>query len=190
MILTEVLGRVCYKQGKINMLRCTDAHARAHTPSLPNKHTPPRADFSSSCSFLLGTLKPVHVSPCPSLSRLAPPTPLTTTPPMSPTQPPAPLLFHFMCSLPPFHNPLSASKPSFHRVTYQIFHHVTANKVKYGARFFSLHLFLPPAPVASHEQLFFLSPACNLAVTPDPFFNSTFAPVKHFSRHLSYHLKR
>lgn len=167
MILAQVLGLVCYKQGKVNMLRCTDARARARarTASVPNKHTPPRADFSSSCSFLLGTLKPVRVSPCPSLARLCPP-PL----------PPPTLLFHFVCSLPPFHNPLNMSEPSFHRVTYQIFHHVTANKVKCGARVFS------PTPFSSFSAccvtaaavffcFFFISPspACNLAVTPDPF---------------------
>lgn len=186
MILTEVLGRVCYKQGKINMLWCTDAHARTHTLSLPNKYTPPTADFSSSCSFLLGTLKPVHVSLCPSLSRLCPSSPRPPSHPLSPNpQTSSPLLLYLMCSLPSFHKPLNTSKPSFHRVTYQIFHHVTANKVKYGAPFFSPHLFLPPAPVASQEQQFFLYPARNLAVTPDPFLNSTFAPVKHFSRYSS-----
>lgn len=44
-------------------------------------HTPPSADFTSSCSFLFGTLKPVHVSHCPSLQ-----TPFFF----------APLLLHFM----------------------------------------------------------------------------------------------
>lgn len=42
-------------------------HVCAYTHTHPSLQTPPCADFSSSCSFLLGTLKPVHISGCPSL---------------------------------------------------------------------------------------------------------------------------
>lgn len=132
------------------MLWCTDAHARAHTlPLAKQTHT-------SQSRFLLQLfVSPWHFEACSCLpvSLPLPSLPPPSTPPLYlcplTPNPPTPLLFYFMCSLPPPHNPLNTSKPSFHRVTYQIFHHVTANKVKYGARFFSPHLFLPPAPVAS-----------------------------------------
>lgn len=135
-------------------------HERAHTPSSPNKHTPPRADFSSSCSFLLGTLKPVHVSQCPSLSRLCPL-----------HQPPPPPLFHFTCSLPPFHNPLNTSKPSFQS------HLSNISSCHSQQSEICRSLFLS-APFSSSSSCcvtvaaFFLTPTCNSAVTPDAFFKT------------------
>lgn len=56
---------------------------------------------------------------------------------------------------------------------YQIFHHVTVNKVKRSTPFFS-HLF-SSAPVASQRFGFYLlSPACNLTVTPNPLSHKHF----------------
>lgn len=127
-------------------------HVCTHTHQT---HTPPCADFSSSCSFLLGTLKPVRVSLCPSLQT-----------PISPS-----LSFCYISCVP-------ASLPHFclclirllfpqsvFRVSYQIFHHVAVNKVKCSTPFF-LHLFLS---VLLHHRgwiFYLLSPVCNLAVTP------------------------
>lgn len=104
-------------------------HARARTHGLRAKQT-----HTSQSRFLLQLfVSPWHFEAC---SCLPVSLPRSSLPPPPPTTPPT-LLFHFVCSLPPFHNPLNMSEPSFHRVTYQIFHHVTANKVKCGARFFS-----------------------------------------------------
>lgn len=102
-------------------------------------HTPPSADFSSSCSFLLGTLKPVHVSQCPSLQ-----TPLSSPLPS--------VTFHAF--LPLFHISVSVSDSSLHRVSYQIFHHVSVNKVKYNTPL--LHLFFFSRLLLHHRSCFYL----------------------------------
>lgn len=122
-------------------------------------YTLPGADFSSSCSFLLGTLKPIRVS----LS--LPPNPHFIFFSFSP------LLLHFMCFCFPSSFCLCVWFPFFFpqsmfRVSYQIFHHVTVNKVKSSTLFF-LHLFFffLPTPVASQRLVLppvsGMQPCCN-----------------------------
>lgn len=158
MIFAQVLGHVCYKQASkyAAVYRCMCWHTRTHSP---NKHTPPRADFSSSCSFLLGTLKLAHVSPCPSLPEPA----LVFAPPSVP----------FHAFLPPFHISPNVSEPELHRVSYQIFHHVTVNKVKCSTAF-SSHLFFLQL-LLRHSSRFLspvncMQPCCNTKPLLTTFF--------------------
>lgn len=128
-------------------------YARTYT------HTLPRTDFSSSCSSLVGTLKPIHVSLRPSLHPSRPPSlPFCSISCVSASIP------HF-CRL---FLTLTLFPHSVFRVCYQIFHHVTVNKVKCSTAFFSQHLFffLPPASVASQGFSFIppvscTQPCCN-----------------------------
>lgn len=56
---------------------------------------------------------------------------------------------------------------SFHtRVGYQMFHHVTVNKVKCSTPF--LHFFFFLLLLHQRSWFYLLFPACNLAVTPNP----------------------
>lgn len=101
--------------------------------------------LSSSCSFLLGTLKPVHVSQCPSLWT-----------PLSPS-----LSFcHISCisaSLPHFSLIFLHSPHSVFGVCYLIFHHVTVNKVKCRTPFILLRT---PPPLLHHRPKFYLLSTC------------------------------
>lgn len=107
------------------------------------------ADFTSSCSFLLGTLKPVHVSLCPSLQ-----TPFFF----------APLLLHFMhLYLPSALLPLTLCDNTFFP-QYVITYFIMSLRTKWNIAFFSFGTFFS-ALVASQalilSPVFYMQPCCN-----------------------------
>lgn len=124
------------------------------------QHTP-----TWRCRFLLQLfISPWHFEACSCLS--VPP----SKPPFSPSLPFCYISYvsaslpHFcLCVWFPFFFPLS-----MFRASYQIFHHVTVNKVKSSTHFF-LHLFFPQLLLHHRGWFYLLSPACNLAVTPSVF---------------------
>lgn len=143
-------------------------HVYTNTHNLiKHTHTPPCADFSSSCSCLLGTLKPAHVSPCPSLrTPLSPSLPFCYISCVSASLPHPCLCVSFFrlfphslcsesvikCFIMSLWTKWNVAPSSF----CTFFSPLCSCCITRAAAFF--FFFLPPA-----------SPPCNLTVTPNPF---------------------
>lgn len=163
-----------------NMHQCTDVHTHRVTKHshLPVQISPPAVHFSLA-------LWSLFMSPCVPPSK---PLFLLSLPFCYISCISASLPHFFLCVwFPPFLFPHSVF-----RVSYQIFHHVTVNKVKCSTPIF-LHFFFSPSLLLLHHSglvFYLLSPARNLTVTPNPFFTSVFlCYISELIEHLWWFLR-
>lgn len=161
---------VINRQLNESMQQCGDSCEYVQTHTLV-KHThtliPPGADLSSSCSFLLGTLKPVHVSQCPS--------------PWSPLSPSLPFChiwcisasFPYFCPIPPLFT------LSLLTLALCLLSDISSLWTKWIFILFSFYLVLTlSSSCCITKILFHLSAACNPTVTINllfmPFYSIAF----------------